>query len=607
MNGSAGQQRSFSTAGQALGQASAGQEYSYSSAPPPINLNTSSVAQQHSMYGQPYSNGLSRTNTDPPQVFTKLNRPEEPSKVDSANPHHPNASATSFGSFRNPSISPIDERRPRFGLDPRMDSKPVSRDASKGAKDERAGIRAADFSQLPNGMTPLTSRVPSIASISNGAYGGFDYQVHDELSCQIDQLSLQSNSRPSTSYKSNSSLNGASSQYAAPLTSSYHRTFSNAGPYALDGNDDVEEVPRLGMPQHRSNGYTTSSSPIGLPAFGQACAGSSMHHIPNNLNPRSASVFTPSGTPSNRVGLGENQRSSSGFHGYANGDLSLNARLAAGGSSKMDPRMQQMLVDQIRAGYTPYFNPYGMANGLQLPTYLPMQIQTSGDDPYASPSDLPPGQGVQSALMYEFKSNIKSRRYTLKDIAGHVAEFAGDQHGSRFIQTNLETANSDDKERVFREIEPNVLQLMTDVFGNYVIQKFFEHGDQTHKKILANNMRGRVLELSMQMYGCRVVQKAIDHVLVDQQASIISELKDHVTLCVKDQNGNHVIQKAIERCPPHTIGFIFEAFRGQVASLSLHSYGCRVIQRCLERGDSPSKAMILKELLEPQGESTMPL
>lgn len=86
-------------------------------------------------------------------------------------------------------------------------------------------------------------------------------------------------------------------------------------------------------------------------------------------------------------------------------------------------------------------------------------------------------------------------------------EFSGDQHGSRFIQQKLETANSDEKDIVFAEIRPNSLQLMTDVFGNYVIQKFFEHGNQLQKSILAKQMEGHVLTLSLQMYGCRVVQK----------------------------------------------------------------------------------------------------
>lgn len=131
---------------------------------------------------------------------------------------------------------------------------------------------------------------------------------------------------------------------------------------------------------------------------------------------------------------------------------------------------------------------------------------------------------LRSILLEEFRSSTKSnKRYELKveppplslsfsltraqDIYNHVVEFSGDQHGSRFIQQKLETANSDEKDIVFAEIKQNSLQLMTDVFGNYVIQKFFEHGNQLQKSLLAKQMEGHVLTLSLQMYGCRVVQK----------------------------------------------------------------------------------------------------
>jgi hypothetical protein len=56
-----------------------------------------------------------------------------------------------------------------------------------------------------------------------------------------------------------------------------------------------------------------------------------------------------------------------------------------------------------------------------------------------------------------------------QDIYGHIVEFSGDQHGSRFIQQKLETATSEEKQGVFDEIVPdNALQLIQDVFGNYV-------------------------------------------------------------------------------------------------------------------------------------------
>ncbi|KAK9480449.1 armadillo-type protein [Lipomyces japonicus] len=203
--------------------------------------------------------------------------------------------------------------------------------------------------------------------------------------------------------------------------------------------------------------------------------------------------------------------------------------------------------------------------------------------------------GVRSALLEEFRSS-KGKKYELKDIYGHVVEFSGDQHGSRFIQQRLETANSDEKETIFNEIRANSLQLMTDVFGNYVIQKFFEHGNQMQKTILAKQMEGHILTLSLQMYGCRVVQKAIEHILVDQQAKLVRELEGQVLRCVKDQNGNHVIQKAIERIPAGHIEFIIRSFDQQVYDLATHPYGCRVIQRMLEHCNDDAQAAILVEL-----------
>ncbi|EXJ83901.1 hypothetical protein A1O1_07530 [Capronia coronata CBS 617.96] len=211
-------------------------------------------------------------------------------------------------------------------------------------------------------------------------------------------------------------------------------------------------------------------------------------------------------------------------------------------------------------------------------------------------------QIVRSPLLEEFRASSKTnRRFELKDIYNHVVEFSGDQHASRFIQQKLETANSDEKEQVFREIQPNVLQLMTDVFGNYVIQKMFEHGNQSQKKVLANQMKGHVLVLSTQMYGCRVVQKAFEHVLTDQQASLVRELDGpglQILKVVRDQNGNHVVQKAIERIPGEHIQFIVDAHRGQVAKMSTHQYGCRVVQRMLEYCRPDAKRLILDELLD---------
>ncbi|OQV02064.1 Pumilio-family RNA binding repeat-containing protein isoform 4 [Cladophialophora immunda] len=273
-----------------------------------------------------------------------------------------------------------------------------------------------------------------------------------------------------------------------------------------------------------------------------------------------------------------------------------------------------------QAMYAPASLQAAVGNGFQYDTQMPVQPMRmnplahpyignghSGITNYPAGPRMPirePDQShiVRSPLLEEFRMNSKTnRRFELKDIYNYVVEFSGDQHGSRFIQQKLETANSDEKEQIFKEIQPNLLQLMTDVFGNYVIQKMFEHGNQTQKKILAHQMKGHVLHLSMQMYGCRVVQKAFEHVLTDQQASLVKELDGpnlQILKVVKDQNGNHVVQKAIERIPGEHIQFIVDAHRGQMAKMSTHQYGCRVVQRMLEHCQPQAKRVILDELLE---------
>lgn len=163
------------------------------------------------------------------------------------------------------------------------------------------------------------------------------------------------------------------------------------------------------------------------------------------------------------------------------------------GGNPYVPNVVDLLEQQMRpANYRMPQLPTGFHQSIQMPR---------------NPSQ-DPGQNFRSALLEAFRTNGKSnRRYELKDIYGHIVEFSGDQHGSRFIQMKLETANSDEKDQVFREIETNATQLMKDVFGNYVIQKFFEYGNQIQKRILARQMEGKVVDLSVQVYACRVVQK----------------------------------------------------------------------------------------------------
>mmetsp|Transcript_4076 Transcript_4076/g.5978 ORF Transcript_4076/g.5978 Transcript_4076/m.5978 type:complete len:901 (+) Transcript_4076:229-2931(+) len=217
----------------------------------------------------------------------------------------------------------------------------------------------------------------------------------------------------------------------------------------------------------------------------------------------------------------------------------------------------------------------------------------------------------------------------LRAIQGQVCEFAKDQHGSRFIQQQLEssTVSMADKQALFKEVLPYARMLCTDVFGNYVVQKLLDPNVGTpaqQEQLCQEALEGDMLELSMHMYGCRVVQKLVEKVFGEEgnqlrqqfadpqyrgtpgsilydtryQDSLLHELSAHVVKCVQDQNGNHVIQKCIEQIRPISrIGFILDAFRGNVCNMAKHPYGCRVVQRVLENCEQDRICYSLSELI----------
>lgn len=188
-----------------------------------------------------------------------------------------------------------------------------------------------------------------------------------------------------------------------------------------------------------------------------------------------------------------------------------------------------------------------------------------------------------SKLLEQFRLHAITN-LRLNDLVGHVVEFSCDQHGSRFIQSNLERASVEQRRLVFEEVLPKAKSLMMDVFGNYVVQRLIQYGSDDEKEKLVRCIRGNVVALTLHVYGCRVVQTALEHLSQDTRREIIDELQGHVLECVKDQNGNHVIQKCIEQSQTNqNVQFMLDDFAKDVWGLSTHSYGCRVIQRVVER------------------------
>nr|POF14879.1 mrna-binding protein puf3 [Quercus suber] len=532
-----------------------------------------------------------------PAIYTKFDRPMGPSQ-------RTNSTSESWADSVA-HLSPIDTRGP-FSSQYTPKTMSASREPSQPPSShstDQFTFNGTEFSRIGHRATPNSSRAPSASSRRNSVYSQHAAQLPDNFVSAFGQMKFNGeHSRPSTSYRSNSSRDGYQSRGSSinPHVPAFGGTALGGKFAGVNSAEAKEQVNRARQHSIRRGGYTSGHSSLGSTEMSYSMKNmqtpdSYAHRSPVHGVYGGASIQDHGASPSHET-WHSGHAAPTLFGGQNQGYPEA--------QGSVDPRhMQQLLATHFRNDYAALFNSYAMATNFQLgnrpfvPFFPPPMAMPDASAIPRTVTDSD-GVGVQSTLLFEFKYHTRNRRWELKDIYDHIAEFAGDQYGSRFIQTKLEIASPEEKDRCFLEIEPNAIQLMTDVFGNYVIQKFFENGDQTHKRLLGNKMQGQVLNLSLQMYGCRVVQKALDHVLADQQADLVKELEGNVIKCVRDQNGNHVIQKAIERCPSHTIGFIMAALRHQTQVLSVHPYGCRVMQRCLEFCDPSSKDAILLELTD---------
>lgn len=380
------QHRSNSNSGLPQAYAGAARTSSSFSASRPATSGISSTTSTapKTQYSGTFDSPLSYTN-EPPAVFTKFDRPNKPTSsrpIDSA-----------YGEWVDSAVtqSPVDERRrpSATGYFQGLPSAPPSRNnslpPSRHSDIQPTYPNSIKSDAFSASQAPANSfRVGSFSSTSrpNGSFGAADAQTNP-LS-QFSQMNVHDDSQ---------SL--ASQRPSVSMSFSHQPSASYARNHLIDQYDDTEEIARVAPSAFNNDVYHATAQP--------------------SIDYSAAYRMSQYGERSLLNGNVYNSRNAN-----PNPPAFLNQRHQAQTIHEVDPRFVMNLpYPHVNGGYYSYHHPNGAAiHGIPVyPPHLHHQMAIGAmpsAPPPRGPRELDPGHSLRSALLEDFKTNNKTRRYELK-------------------------------------------------------------------------------------------------------------------------------------------------------------------------------------------------
>jgi hypothetical protein len=201
------------------------------------------------------------------------------------------------------------------------------------------------------------------------------------------------------------------------------------------------------------------------------------------------------------------------------------------------------------------------------------------------------------------------QRPPLDALLGQIRRLSRDQVGCRLVQQALDEEGPMAASLILQEGLPFWGEAMVDPFGNYLFQKILEKVSAEERVMLIKNVSSRLVNASLNLHGTRSVQKIVEICAQDEMngglkgeetsAKILtaSLTPAAARLCI-DSHGNHVVQRILLRLGPVHSRFIFDAVATSVGDVARHRHGCCVIQRCLDSPPSPSRAYLVRCIVD---------
>ncbi|CAI6098499.1 unnamed protein product, partial [Clonostachys chloroleuca] len=197
--------------------------------------------------------------------------------------------------------------------------------------------------------------------------------------------------------------------------------------------------------------------------------------------------------------------------------------------------------------------------------------------------------------------NDDERTVLIKNASQDMVRIALNQHGTRALQKMIEHVNLPQHVQLIIEaLRFRVVELIQDLNGNHVIQKCLNKLSSADAQFIFDAVGNNCVEVGTHRHGCCVLQRCIDHASGDQKLWLIQRITEHSRILVQDPFGNYVVQYIIDLNEPTFTEPVVAMFQGCISALSRHKFSSNVIEKCLRCAQTPSKDMIVEEMLSPQ-------
>ena len=203
-------------------------------------------------------------------------------------------------------------------------------------------------------------------------------------------------------------------------------------------------------------------------------------------------------------------------------------------------------------------------------------------------------------------------KYWLK---GKCISYSCDPHGSRHLQTVLDTNSADAKriramyiKEAVEDSKSNPSCLCEPIlhpYGNYVVQRIIAYSEGEETTTILKVIKNYIFELSMNQHGTRSIQCLVEKLTEQSEYNLsisfnsfnifLDSLKSHIASMICDNNGNHVINKILKSArtlDPKDNMFsryaeiplwFFKEFVDSCVKICNHQHGCCVYQNAIDR------------------------